>query len=127
MPKSISEKVAEIKAQIENLSVEQVAEEIERGGVVIVDVRESEELAQHGKIPGSLHIPRGMLEFHADQTSPYHNADLDPDKRVILHCAGGLRSALGVAALRELGYENVAHLEGGFGAWQQSGRPVERP
>ncbi|HLG00850.1 MAG TPA: rhodanese-like domain-containing protein [Acidimicrobiia bacterium] len=124
MPKSIGEKVAEIKTQIENLSVDEVAAERDQGALII-DIRESEELARTGKIPGSLHIPRGMLEFHADPTSRYHNPELSPDKRIILHCAGGIRSALGVAALKELGYDNIAHLEGGFGAWAQEGGPVE--
>lgn len=126
MPRTIGDKVAEIKSQIDNLTVDEVAAEREQGALVI-DIRESEELAQHGKIPGSLHIPRGMLEFHADSTTRYYNPELSPDKRIILHCAGGVRSALGVAALQELGYENVAHLEGGFGAWAQAGAPVETP
>lgn len=124
MGKSIQEVVAEVKAEIENLDVDQVAKEIEAGAVV-VDVREADELAQHGKIPGSVHIPRGMLEFRADPSHPYHDEALDPGKRVILHCAGGLRSALGVRSLKELGYENVAHLEGGFGAWKEAGQPVD--
>lgn len=126
MPKSWSQMVAEAKAQIDNLSVEAVADEIESGNVVVVDLREADELAQTGKIPGSLHIPRGTLELRADPTSPGHVRELDPSKRVIVHCAGGGRSALAVLTLRELGYENVAHLEGGFGAWQQSGHPVDR-
>lgn len=126
MAKSWSEMVAEAKGRIENLSVEQVAGEIDGGDVVVVDLRESEELAKSGKIPGAVHVPRGTLELKADPTSPGHVPELDPAKRVILHCAGGGRSALGVLTLKELGYENVAHLEGGFGAWAQSGRPVDR-
>ena len=125
MPKSWSQMVADAKAQIENLSVEQVADEIEGGGVVVVDLREAEELAQTGKIPGAIHIPRGTLELKADPTSPGHRQELDPAKRIILHCAAGGRSALAVLTLKELGYENVAHLESGFGGWQQSGHPVE--
>lgn len=127
MAKQWSQMVAEAKAQIENLSVEQVAAEVEQGDAVVVDLREADELAEHGKIPGSVHVPRGLLELRADPTSPGHRPELDPAKRVILHCAGGGRSALGVVTLKELGYQNVAHLEGGFGAWAQAGRPVERP
>jgi rhodanese-related sulfurtransferase len=124
--KSASELVAAAKAEIDNLSVDQVAQEMERGDVLIVDLRESEELAQNGRIPGAVHAPRGMLEFYADPSSPYHREGFDPSKRVILHCAAGGRSALAVKTLKEMGYENVAHLEGGFGAWKESGKPVEQ-
>lgn len=116
MPKTAQDLVAEAKSQIENLDVDQTAKEKE-AGAVIVDIRESEELAKTGKIPGSIHIPRGMLEFKADQ--------LDPSQRIVLHCAAGGRSALAVKSLQELGFENVAHLDGGFGAWEQAGQPVE--
>ncbi len=116
MPKSIQELVTEAKSQIENLDVEQTAAEIEQGALV-VDIRESEELAQHGRIPGAMHIPRGLLEFQAGQ--------LDSSQRIVLSCAAGGRSALAVLALKELGYENVAHLDGGFTAWKEAGKPVE--
>lgn len=125
MPKTVDDLVAEAKARIENLTPDQVAEEMERGAVV-VDVREGEELRQHGKIPGSVHVPRGFLEFRADPTSNFHNPALHPSKRIIVHCAGGLRSALAARSLQELGYENVGHLEGGFEAWVSAGHPVER-
>lgn len=116
MAKSIQELVAAAKSQIDNLDVDQVAKERD-GGALIVDIREAGELAETGKIPGSLHIPRGVLEFQAGQ--------IDTGRRVILHCAAGGRSALAVLALAELGYENVAHLDGGFTAWKESGQPVE--
>jgi rhodanese-related sulfurtransferase len=94
-------------------------------GAVVVDLRESEELAATGKIPGSLHVPRGMLEFRADPTSPYHLPELDPAKRVILHCASGGRSALAAATLQDMGYDNVAHLDGGMNAWTEAGGATE--
>ena len=125
--KTAAELVAEAKKDIENLSVEQVAAELAGGKAVLVDIRESEERVQNGFIPGALHLPRGMLEFYADPTSPYHRSELQPDKRVILHCAGGGRSALAVHSLRELGYSNTAHLDGGIGAWAAAGHPVEKP
>ena len=123
MPKSASELVAEAKQRVENLTPDDVEREM-AAGAVVVDLRESEELAG-GRIPGAVHVPRGMLEFRADPTSPYHDAALDPSARVILHCAAGGRSALAAATLKEMGYENVAHLDGGFGAWQGAGKPVE--
>lgn len=124
MPKSASELVAAAKAQVENLDPDGVEKELSSGDVVVVDLREAEELAG-GRIPGSVHVPRGMLEFRADPSSPYHQDGLDPSKRVILHCASGGRSALAAATLRELGYENVAHLDGGINAWKDAGKTVE--
>ena len=118
-----AEQVSAARAEIENLSADVVATEIENGAV-LVDLREADEVAA-GMIPSAIHIPRGMLEFRADPTSPYHDERLAPDKRVLLHCASGGRSALGASALKSLGYDNVAHLDGGFGAWKDAGLPVE--
>jgi rhodanese-related sulfurtransferase len=122
--KSASELVAEAKASIENLDVDAVEAELARGDAVLVDIREAEELVANGAIPGSVHLPRGMLEFYADPTSPYHREPLDPSKRVILHCASGGRSALAAATLRQMGYDDVAHLDGGINAWKEAGKPV---
>jgi rhodanese-related sulfurtransferase len=124
MGKSVSELVSSAKGRIENLSADAVEKELAEGAVLI-DLRESEELAANGRIPGSVHVTRGMLEFRADPATPYHNAALDPSKRIILHCAGGGRSALGVVALQEMGFANIAHLESGFNGWRDAGKPVD--
>lgn len=116
--------VEQAKAQIDNLTPEQVAKELERG-TVVVDLRETDELRSTGKIPGAVHVPRGMLEFAADPTSPYQQGVLDPSKRVVLHCAAGGRSALAAMTLKQMGYTDVAHLDGGIGAWTSEGRPTE--
>ena len=123
--KSAADLVAEAKAEIDLLTPDQVADEMQNGGAILVDLRENEERAQNGTIPGAVHATRGMLEFYADPSSPYHKAELDPDKRVILHCASGGRSALAARTLKEMGYSNVAHLEGGIHAWKQSGKQTE--
>lgn len=115
--------VTRAKTQIENLTPEQVAREAAEGAV-LVDLRESAEL-QDGTIEGAVHAPRGMLEFYADPASPYHRAEFDPGRRTILFCASGGRSALGAVALAELGYRDVAHLDGGIAAWTAEGRPTE--
>lgn len=125
MAKTAAQLVAEAKASIDNLTTEQVAEEISGGDVLVVDIREPEERRTNGAIPGSVSAPRGMLEFYADPTSSYHKEGFDPDRRVILHCASGGRSALAVKSLQELGYSNVAHLDGGFNGWKAAGKPVE--
>lgn len=125
MDKKASELVAEAKGRIENLDVDAVERELGEGTAVLVDVREAEELDANGRIPGAVHMPRGMLEFYADPTSPYHREPLDPSKRVILHCASGGRSALAADVLRQMGYARVAHLDGGINAWKEAGKPVE--
>ena len=125
MAKTAAELVAEAKQRVENLTVDQVATELERGDVLLVDLREPGERVQHGVIPGAVAAPRGMLEFWADPASAYHRPEFDPGHRVILHCASGGRSALAAETLRQLGYENVAHLDGGLNAWKAAGRPVE--
>src|SRR3546814_452839 len=126
MSKTAAQLVQEAKTGIENLSPDQVQAEMAAGNVTLVDIRDAPELAG-GTIPGSVHASRGMLEFYADPASPYHKAELKPDSRVILHCASGGRSALAARTLQELGYGNVAHLDGGFKAWQASGKPVNEP
>ena len=122
--KSATDLVKEAKQAIENLSHDQVNEELSRGDVVLIDIRESEELKQHGRIEGSVHAPRGMLEFYADPSLPYHKPEFDKNKRIILHCASGGRSALAVETLKKMGFVDIAHLEGGMKAWKDSGKPV---
>jgi rhodanese-related sulfurtransferase len=123
-PRKVSDLVAEAKARIANLSVDQTAAAL-AGGALAVDLREPEERARDGAIPGAVHVPRGMLEFYADPSSAYHRPELTPDRRIVLYCAGGGRSALATVALQTLGYTNVAHLDGGIKAWKQAGRPTE--
>jgi rhodanese-related sulfurtransferase len=121
-----AEMVAEAKKRVVNLTVDETAQAVGEGDVVLVDVREPGERAANGSIAGAVEAPRGMLEFWADPSSPYHRPEFDPKRRTILYCASGGRSALAAAMLQELGYENVSHLDGGFNAWTQAGRDVER-
>ena len=123
--KTAAELVAEAKQRVTNLTVDDVAAERQSGDPLIVDVREPAERDEHGSIPGAISAPRGMLEFWADPTSAYHRPEFDPGRRVILHCAAGGRSALAADTLQQLGYTNVAHLDGGFTAWKEAGQPVE--
>jgi rhodanese-related sulfurtransferase len=125
LAKTAAHLVAEAQAQIETLAPEEVARELRRGSPLLVDVREPEERLAHGSIPGAVHAPRGMLEFAADPTSAYHHAEFDPQRRTILYCASGGRSALAAAALRTLGYSRVAHLDGGLKAWREAGLIVD--
>ncbi len=125
MARTASDMVSEAKTEVEALGPDEVERELERGAV-LVDLREGPELEASGRIPGSVHVPRGMLEFRADPTSSYHDDALEPGTRVILHCASGGRSALAAKTLKEMGYGDVAHLEGGITAWAEQGKPVER-
>lgn len=118
--------VAALKARIENLTPAQVAAELEDPFVLLVDVREPGE-TEYGSIPGAVLVPRGMLEFHADHGSPYHVEGFEPGRRVILYCSAGSRSALAVRSLQEIGYRDVAHLDGGLDAWIAEGRPMTAP
>lgn len=123
--KTAAQMVADARASIDNLTPDQVEAELASGHAVLVDVRDADERAA-GAIPGSLHAPRGKLEFLADPASPMHKPGLEPERRVILHCASGGRSALSAMTLRQLGYTDVAHLEGGMRAWLAAGKPVAR-
>lgn len=125
MSKTAAQMVQEAKAGIDNLTPDQVQAELATGHAVLVDVRDGPERV-NGTIPGAVHVSRGMLEFQADPASPSHKPELDPGKRVILHCASGGRSALAAKSLQSLGYTNVAHLDGGFKAWEAAGKPVEK-
>jgi len=116
--------VAAARQRVEGLTPDQVAREL-ANGVLLVDIRETEERKAVGVIPGSTHAARGMLEFYADPTSPYHRLDFDPDQRLVLYCASSGRSALAADMLRQLGYRDVAHLDGGIKAWIEAGRPIE--
>ena len=122
--KTAAQLVQDARSGIENLTPDQVAAEVAAGKALLVDVRDAPERA-NGTIPGAVHASRGMLEFYADPSSPYHKAEFDPGKRVILHCASGGRSALAAQTLKSMGYADVAHLDGGFKAWQAVGKPVE--
>jgi len=122
MDRHVADLVAAAKQRIENLDPHAVEEELASGDAVLVDIREADELDANGRIPGAVHIPRGMLEFRADPASPYHQPPMDPAARIILHCASGGRSALAAAALQDMGYERVAHLDGGIAAWKDAGK-----
>ena len=126
MVKRATEMVAEANAAVGTLEVEEAKQLVGRDDVLFVDVREGGELAVQGKIPGAVHAPRGMLEFYADPSTPYHKPALASGKRLVVYCGSGARSALAARTLKDMGIENVANMLGGFGAWQQAGGAIER-
>ena len=105
------------------MSPKDAAEEAAAGAAVLLDVREAEEW-QHGHIEGAVPAPRGLVEFFADPTSPRHKEALDPAGRVIVVCASGARAALAALTLKDMGYEDVAVLDGGLKAWTAAGLPT---
>jgi rhodanese-related sulfurtransferase len=120
--------VDEATAQITTYTVAEVAERLQSGDarLQLVDIRDVRELEREGTAPGALHAPRGMLEFWVDPDSPYFKPAFgDENKEFVLFCGAGWRSALATKALRDMGMTNVAHIDGGFGAWVKAGAPTE--
>ena len=125
MAASVKTMMEAANAAVPRLTPAQVKDMIGKDNVVLVDVRDAMEVAQSGKVPGAVHIPRGLLEFKADPESPAHDKNLDRSKTVILYCASGGRSALAGKTLKDFGYDKVFNL-GGFKDWLDSGGPVEK-
>ncbi|MBE2261568.1 MAG: rhodanese-like domain-containing protein [Burkholderiaceae bacterium] len=120
------ELVADANAQITTYSVAQVRERLGDPKVQIVDIRDVRELEREGTVPGCINAPRGMLEFWVDPDSPYYKPVFgDESREYILFCGAGWRSALATKALKDMGMDNVAHIDGGFAAWAKAGAPVE--
>ena len=125
MAKTFKDMLAEGNAAIETLTVEAAQALLESPEHLFLDVRETVEVAK-GTIPGSVHAPRGLLEFQACPTSPMRNQAIDGSKTIVLFCGSGGRSALAGKTLKELGFEKVVHIGGGFGAWEKAGGAVKR-
>ena len=119
--KSSQTLVSEALKEIKTISAEQALKLTNEGSCNLIDIREKGELDKMGRVESSNHIPRGMLEFWLDPDGPYFKSGkLDMTKEMVLFCAGGLRSALAVKSLNEMGFENVSHIDGGFAAISQS-------
>ena len=115
--KSLQTLVSEIMNQIKTISADEAYEMFQNENCNLIDIREINELENTGKVDGASHIPRGMLEVYLDPNSPvFQNGQLDQDKEFVLFCAGGVRSALAVKSLKDMGYQNVSHIDGGFGS-----------
>lgn len=121
----IKELCAAADKEIETIKVEEALALYQDDGVIIIDIRDVRELYRDGKIPGAYHAPRGMLEFWVDPESPYHKPIFLSGKRLVFYCGGGLRSALAVQALQQMGLENLCHIKDGFAAWREAQYPIE--
>lgn len=124
MPATVKELLAAAEADVPRITRDQAEDLVANGGAVVVDVRDSAELAAGGKVKGAIHIPRGSLEFKADAATSYHDKNLSPERPVILYCAAGSRAALAGKALKDMGYKQVFNL-GGFKDWVDAGGPID--
>lgn len=125
--KTVKELVDAATAEIETLSVDVAKDVVAAGEAQFVDIRDIRELNREGRIAGAVHVPRGMLEFWIDPTSPYHKPELATDKKLIFFCAAGWRSALATKTAKDMGFDHVAHMEGGFGAWRDAEGEIIAP
>ena len=119
--KTVGQLVDEALKEIKTISADQAFENFKKEEINLIDIRENLELENEGRVENSIHIPRGKLEIYLDPNSAlFQQGVLDQNKEMVLFCAGGVRSALAVKALKNMGYEKISHIEGGFGAISQS-------
>ena len=119
--KSSQTLVSEALKEIKTITPAEALKLSNEGKCNLIDIREKGELDKMGRVENSNHIPRGMLEFWLDPNSAYFkDGKLDMNKEMVLFCAGGLRSALAAKSLKEMGFEKVSHIDGGFAAISQS-------
>lgn len=126
LKRTAADLVADALRRLVSLTPRELSEELAEGAV-LVDVREEDELHVGGWIRDSVWAPRGMLEFWADPSDHRHRIEFDPDRRLILYCSTGERSAIAAATLRSMGYRDVRVLDGGIEGWKREGLPVEMP
>ena len=119
--KPIQTLVSEALKEIKTINSDQAFKMVEDNNCNLIDIREVNELDVAGRIEGASHIPRGMLEVYLDPNSPIiQNGQIDKNKEFVLFCAGGVRSALAAKSLKEMGYEKISHIDGGFAAMSNS-------
>jgi len=119
--KSSQTLVSEALKEVKTITADEALKLSNEDLCTLIDIREKSELDKTGRVKNSNHIPRGMLEFWLDPEGPYFKSGkLDMNKEMVLFCAGGLRSALAAKALKEMGFEKVSHIDGGFAAISQS-------
>ncbi len=115
--KTIQSLVSDAMTEIKTIDVDEAYQMVENKNCNLIDIRESNELENTGSVEGANHIPRGMLEVYLDTNSPvFQNGQIDQNKEFVLFCAGGVRSALAVKSLKDMGYQKVSHIDGGFGS-----------
>ena len=113
--KTIQNLVSDAMNEIKTIDAGEAYQMVQNKNCNLIDIRESNELENTGSVEGASHIPRGMLEVYLDPNSPiFQNGQIDQNKEFVLFCAGGVRSALAVKSLKDMGYQKVSHIDGGF-------------
>ncbi|MFZ1816075.1 MAG: rhodanese-like domain-containing protein [Rhizobiaceae bacterium] len=126
MPRTVKEMIEAANAVVKRVTPAEAGEMMAQANALVVDVRDGQEVEKSGKIKGAIHVSRGMLEFRADEGTPYHDASFARERPVIVYCASGGRSALAGKTLIDMGYSRVFNL-GAYKDWVESGGEIETP
>ena len=121
--KTFPELLEEANAEIKSVSPEELKQKLDNKEIILVDVRSKDVIEAEGQIEGSVHVPRDMLEFHADQRpdNPLRKEELDPEKKIVVYCGVGGQGTLSTKTLQDMGYSDVSNLTGGTKAWVEAG------
>jgi rhodanese-related sulfurtransferase len=121
--KTFPELLEEANAEIKSVSPEELKKQLDNKEIILVDVRSKDVIEAEGQIEGSVHVPRDMLEFHADQRpdNPLRKNELDPEKKIVVYCGVGGQGTLSTKTLQDMGYSDVSNLTGGTKAWVEAG------
>ena len=121
--KTFLELLEEANAEIKSVSPEELKQQLDNEEIILVDVRSKDVIEAEGQIEGSVHVPRDMLEFHADQRpdNPLRKEELDPEKKIVVYCGVGGQGTLSTKTLQDMGYSDVSNLTGGTKAWIEAG------
>jgi len=121
--KTFPELLEEANAEIKSVSPEELKQQLDNKEIILIDVRSKDVIEAEGQIEGSVHVPRDMLEFHADQRpdNPLRKNELDPEKKIVVYCGVGGQGTLSTKTLQDMGYSDVSNLTGGTKAWVEAG------
>ena len=121
--KTFPELLEEANAEIKSVSPEELKQQLDNEEIILVDVRSKDVIEAEGQIEGSIHVPRDMLEFHADQRpdNPLRKEELNPEKKIVVYCGVGGQGTLSTKTLQDMGYSDVSNLTGGTKAWVEAG------
>ena len=121
--KTFPELLEKANAEIKSVSPEEVKQQLDNEEIILVDVRSKDVIEAEGQIEGSIHVPRDMLEFHADQRpdNPFRKEELNPEKKIVVYCGVGGQGTLSTKTLQDMGYSDVSNLTGGTKAWVEAG------
>ena len=121
--KTFPELLEEANAEIKSVSAEELKQQLNNEEIILVDVRSKDVIEAEGQIEGSIHVPRDMLEFHADQRpdNPLRKEELNPEKKIVVYCGVGGQGTLSTKTLQDMGYSDVSNLTGGTKAWVKAG------